>query len=54
MKSRFVWPAVVVVAVLLGAALPLLVNRGYYFIDDTQSGAFGQWYEIGTRILEGN
>jgi len=53
-KSRFVWPAVVVVAVLLGAALPLLVNRGYYFIDDTQSGAFGQWYEIGTRILEGN
>jgi hypothetical protein len=53
-KSRFVWPAVVVVAVLVGAALPLLVNRGYYFIDDTQSGAFGQWYEIGTRILEGN
>jgi hypothetical protein len=30
------------------------VNRGYYFIDDTQAGAFGQWYEIGTRILEGN
>lgn len=43
-----------VAAVLLGAALPLLVNRGYYFVDDTQAGAFGQWYEIGTRILEGN
>lgn len=53
-KSRYLWPAIVVAAVLLGAALPLLVNRGYYFIDDTQAGAFGQWYEIGTRILEGN
>lgn len=53
-QSRFFWPLSVVAAVVVGAALPLLVNRGYYFIDDTQSGAFGQWYEIGTRLLEGN
>lgn len=54
MKSKLVWPLIVVAAVVSGAALPLLVNHGYYFIDDTQAGAFGQWYEIGTRLLEGN
>ncbi|GGF00840.1 hypothetical protein [Mycetocola zhadangensis] len=54
MRSRFLWPLLVVLAILAGAAGTLLVNRSYFFVDDTQIGAYGQWYEIGTRILEGN
>lgn len=52
MQSKIVWPILVVVAVLVGASVPLLFDHGFYFIDDTQSGAFGQWYEIGRRVLD--
>jgi hypothetical protein len=51
---RFLWPAVAVVAVFVGGLIPLAFNHGYYFIDDTQAGAIGQWYEIGTRVLSGD
>jgi hypothetical protein len=46
------WPLLVVVAVVVGASVPLIFDRGFYFVDDTQSGAFGQWYEIGRRVLD--
>ncbi|OUE08309.1 hypothetical protein CMsap09_05120 [Clavibacter michiganensis] len=52
-SKRAVWPLVVVVGVLVGAVIPLLVDPGYYFVDDSQSGLFGQWYEIGNRVLAG-
>lgn len=42
----------VVVAVLAGASIPLLFDPGFYYVDDSQSGAFGQWYEIGRRVLD--
>jgi hypothetical protein len=52
-SKRVVWPLVVVLGVLVGAVIPLLVEPGYYFVDDSQSGLFGQWYEIGNRVLAG-
>ena len=42
----------VVVAVLAGASIPLFFDPGFYYVDDSQSGAFGQWYEIGRRVLD--
>jgi len=51
-QSKIVWPMLVVVAVLAGASIPLFFDPGFYFVDDTQSGAFGQWYEIGRRVLD--
>lgn len=52
MQSKIVWPMLVVVAVLAGASIPLLFDPGFYYVDDSQSGAFGQWYEIGRRVLD--
>lgn len=46
------WPILVVVAVLAGASIPLFFDPGFYYVDDSQSGAFGQWYEIGRRVLD--
>lgn len=51
-QSKIVWPMLVVVAVLAGASIPLLFDPGFYYVDDSQSGAFGQWYEIGRRVLD--
>ncbi|MGA0568911.1 hypothetical protein ACO2Q7_16390 [Rathayibacter sp. KR2-224] len=51
---RLLWPAFAVVAVLAAGLIPLAFNHGYYFIDDTQAGAIGQWYKIGTRVLSGD
>ena len=50
---RGVWLVATVLTVIGGALLPLLWNSRYYFADDTQSGAFGIWYELGTRLHEG-
>jgi hypothetical protein len=43
-----------VVATVAGAVIPILFFPGYYFVNDTEAGAYGQWYEIGRRILDGN
>lgn len=51
MRSRILWLIGVVVAVLIGTLIPVLINHSYYFVDDTQSGAFGQWWKIGDRLL---
>lgn len=34
--------------------VPLIFDPRFYFVDDTQSGAMGQWYEIGARFLAGD
>lgn len=54
MRSKLVWPILAVLAAVAGACIPLLFNPTFYFIDDSQSGALGQWYEIGRRVLEGD
>lgn len=50
----WVFPLVTVALTVLAALARLLANRRYYFWDDTQNGAYGQWYEIGDRILSGS
>ena len=54
MKPNLAWPLGALVAILAGAAIPLIFFPTFYFADDTQSGAFGQWYHIGARILAGD
>ena len=36
------------------AIIPILFNRNFYFIDDTQSGSTGPWHYLGERILAGD
>jgi len=40
--------------VVVGGSLPLLLNPRYYFINDTEAGALGQWWKIGDRLLSGD
>jgi hypothetical protein len=54
MRRTLGWPALTAGSVLVAALVPLLFNPRYYFVDDTESGAYGQWWEIGNRILSGN
>lgn len=41
------------VVTLLAALIPLVTNPRFYFYDDTQSGAFGIWFEIGEKLRSG-
>lgn len=36
---------------VVGTLIPVAINHTYYYVDDTQSGAFGQWWKIGDRLL---
>jgi hypothetical protein len=54
MRSKLLWPTAAVAATVVGAIIPMLFFTGYYFVNDTEAGAYGQWYEIGRRILDGN
>ncbi|MFT7710321.1 hypothetical protein ACMT9Y_05115 [Clavibacter tessellarius] len=54
MRSKLLWPTAAVAATVLGAIIPMLFFRRYYFVNDTEAGAFGQWWEIGDRLLSGN
>ena len=53
------WPkevasaAVAVLVTIVAALIPLLTNPRFYFYDDTQSGAFGIWFEIGEKLRSG-
>ncbi|MFE5409111.1 hypothetical protein [Microbacterium sp. NPDC056569] len=49
----WVWLGLAILATLLHAALRILRTPRYFFWDDTQLGAYGQWYELGTRLLSG-
>jgi hypothetical protein len=54
MRSKLLWPTAAVAATVVGAIIPMLFFRRYYFVNDTEAGAFGQWWEIGDRLLSGN
>lgn len=41
------------IATLLAAVIPLFTNPRFYYYDDTQSGAFGIWFEIGQKLRSG-
>lgn len=53
LRDRVLWPVVTAVAALLMAALRLVWDARFYFADDTQTGAFGQWWELGDRLRQG-
>jgi hypothetical protein len=52
-RSDLVWLAATVGATLLGSLIPLVTNNRFYHYDDTQAGAFGIWFEIGTKLSAG-
>lgn len=53
-RSRsFLWLAGTVGVTLLGSLIPLTTNNRFYYYDDTQAGAFGIWFEIGTKLSAG-
>ncbi|MFT2748997.1 hypothetical protein ACMT9U_05400 [Clavibacter sp. Sh2036] len=54
MRSKLLWPTAAVAATVAGAIIPMLFFRRYYFVNDTEAGAFGQWWEIGDRLMSGN
>ena len=47
------WSIAAVVLTGLIAAVRLVVTPQFYFADDTQTGSFGQWWELGDRLLSG-
>lgn len=51
--ARVVWPLIAVAVAVGLAAVRLRANVRFYFVDDTQTGAFGQWWELGDRLLQG-
>ncbi|MFT4187477.1 MAG: hypothetical protein QM621_02715 [Aeromicrobium sp.] len=47
------WWAFSALAVLLIAATRVARTPKYFFWDDTQTGSFGQWYDVGRRVISG-
>ncbi|MET4588883.1 hypothetical protein [Arthrobacter sp. 754] len=52
-RGDLTWLAVTVMVALLGSLIPLVTNNRFYYFDDTQAGAFGIWFEIGTKLSAG-
>jgi hypothetical protein len=52
-RSSRLWLAASVLAVLVMMGARLLKEPRFLFWDDTQLGAFGQWYGLGSRLLAG-
>ncbi|WJL95102.1 hypothetical protein QSU92_14275 [Microbacterium sp. ET2] len=40
-------------ATAIVGAVRFAFNRDFYFADDSQTGAFGQWWELGDHLLQG-
>ncbi|MBK0040231.1 MULTISPECIES: hypothetical protein [unclassified Leuconostoc] len=51
--NHFIGILIVTLIVLITAVIPLVFNEHYYFIDDTQNGAMGQWFELGKSLSHG-
>ncbi|MFF1251241.1 hypothetical protein ACFVYC_01900 [Pseudarthrobacter sp. NPDC058329] len=47
------YASVTVIVTIVAALIPLFTNPRFYFYDDTQSGAFGIWFEIGEKLRSG-
>lgn len=52
-RSSVPWFLLTIVVALSTALLPLVWNVKHYFVDDSVNGAFGQWYHLGTSLLDG-
>lgn len=51
--ARAAWPVIAILLAVGLAAVRIVANARFYFVDDTQTGAFGQWWELGDRLLQG-
>jgi hypothetical protein len=52
-RSLAVWFVTTLCVSAIGAVIPLIVNPRFYYYDDTASGAFGIWFEIGQKLRSG-
>jgi hypothetical protein len=52
-RPTLFWIGLTVLTVVAAAAIPLLYTPRFYFLGDTQIGAFGQWYHLGKKLLSG-
>jgi len=52
--AEIAWFLVALATTGVGALLPLLFSPRYYFINDTEAGAFPQWFAIGERLVNGD
>ncbi|MBN9190704.1 MAG: YfhO family protein [Microbacterium sp.] len=50
---RLIWPLAAMLATAIFGAARLLVNGRFYFADDSEIGAFGQWWKLGDSLLSG-
>lgn len=46
--------ALVIGVVTIFSLVPLFFYSRFYFLDDTQRGAIGQWYEVGKLLTQGH
>lgn len=53
LASPYLWLALALFATLIHAAVRIAITPWYFFWDDTQLGAYGQWFELGRRLLDG-
>lgn len=52
-RIRALVPLVSVIATMVIALARTLATTNYYYWDDTQTGAYGIWWQVGEMVLEG-
>lgn len=52
-QSTFGAIVLIITIVTIFSLIPLFFFHRFYFLDDTQRGAIGQWYEVGKLLLKG-
>ncbi|MHA7086444.1 hypothetical protein [Leuconostoc lactis] len=52
-QSTFGAIVLIVAIVSIFSLIPLFFFHRFYFLDDTQRGAIGQWYEVGKLVMQG-
>ncbi|MCM0582915.1 hypothetical protein H9L19_07450 [Weissella diestrammenae] len=53
-QSGWIYNLIFIVSVFLIALIPLIFFKDFYFLDDSQRAAAGQWYEVGREISNGH
>ncbi|CCQ14424.1 Hypothetical membrane protein [Rhodococcus sp. AW25M09] len=53
-KARLLWGAVVAAVVVTGFIAILAVDSRWFYVNDTESGAIGNWLQLGRIMREGN
>ncbi len=53
-SGTLLWFCVTLLVVLVASIIPILFHSRFYFANDTESGAFGIWYKIGTDLRAGH